>query len=306
MPVRIRHPPAPIVITAVAVAAAVTVVSAAGQSNAAVDLPGLLARIGERVEAYYARAQSTVYLETVRVQRMSRNFTPEPFTRVLAYELRVQRDATFDGSPPEPNVLRQLKTVNGRVPKQDREPSREPSRGASREAECFDPKETALDSLSFLLPHHQNESRFSYKGSGRLDGRAVAIVDYAPLSTAALEATWIDGCGSFDAPSRTTGRIWVDIAAGDVLRMDERVRGPIEIGIPEPQRQSNSSASVPFEYGETSIRYKTVAFTDPDETVLLPESVETLSVLSGPFLSTRITHRFSGYQRFVTAARVIQ
>ena len=299
MSVRIPHHAAPFVIAALAVAAALAVVSAADQPNAAADLPGLLARIGERVEAYYARAQSIVYLETVRVQRMSRNLTPEPFMRVLAYELRVQRDAaSVDGPPPEPNVLRQLKTVNGRVPK--------PNQERNPEAECFDPKETALDSLSFLLPHHQGESRFSYKGSARLNGRAIALVDYAPISTAPVSATWIDGCASFEAPAHTTGRIWIDTAAGDVVRIDERVRGPIEIEIPKPQRQSNSSVSVPFEFSEMSIRYKTVAFTDPDETVLLPESVESLSVVSGPFLSTRITHRFTGYQRFVTGGRVIQ
>ncbi len=299
MSVRIAHPAAPLVIAALAVAAALTLVSAAEQPNAAVDLPGLLARIGERVEAYYARAQSIVYLETVRVQRMSRNLTPEPFMRVLAYELRVQRDAApVDGPPPEPNVLRQLKTVNGRVPKPDRE--------RNAETECFDPKETALDSLSFLLPHHQGESRFSYKGIGRLNGRAVALVDYAPISTVSVDATWIDGCATFDAPAHTTGRIWIDTAVGDVLRIDERVRGPIEIEIPEPQRQPNSSGSVSFQYAERSIRYKTVAFTDPDETVLLPESTESVSVVNTPFLSTRITHRFTGYQRFVTGARVIQ
>jgi hypothetical protein len=288
-------------LTAVTVvtAAALAGVPAAGEQTVPVDLPGLLARIGDRVEAYYARAQSIVYLETVRVQRMSRNLTPEPFMRVLAYELRVQRDAAIvDGPPPEPNVLRQLKTVNGRVPK--------PNQERNPETECFDPKETALDSLSFLLPHHQGESRFSYKGGGRLNGRAVAIVDYAPVSTAPVSATWIDGCASFDAPSHTTGRIWIDTAAGDVVRIDERVRGPIEIEIPKPQRQSNSFVSVPFEFSETSIRYKTVAFSDPDETCLLPESVESLSVVSGPFLSTRITHTFTGYQRFVTGARVIQ
>jgi hypothetical protein len=226
---------------------------------------------------------------------MSHDLMPEPHVRVLVYELRVQREgATGDDPTPEANVLRQLKTINGRVPNPNGDP------------DCLDPTDIALDSLSFLLPHRQREYRFSYKGSGRSNGRGVAMLDYAPVSSAPVEATWRDGCASFDAPARTTGRVWIDTAAGDVLRIDERIRGPIDLEIPKPQRRPDSPIAIAFEHGETSIRYKAVTFTDPNEMILLPESIEDVSVVGGGFPSIRITHTFTGYQRFVTGARIVQ
>ena len=124
--------------------------------NVPVDLAGLLARVGDRVEAYYARAQSIICVETVHLQPMDYNFAPKPHVRRLVYELRVSREqATGTDAAPEANVLRQLRTVDGRPPKPNEEPG------------CLDPKPVSLDPLSFLLPQHQREYMFSYKGSGR-------------------------------------------------------------------------------------------------------------------------------------------
>ena len=95
-------------------------VSLAGESakEPAIDLEGLLARVGERVEAYYQRAQSIVCIETVQLLTMDMNFAPDPHTRRLVYELRVSWDKATDGdATPEANVLRQLKSIDGRPPK---------------------------------------------------------------------------------------------------------------------------------------------------------------------------------------------
>jgi hypothetical protein len=282
-------------LTSLIVASAALVVVSAAEPNVPVDLPGLLARIGERVEAYYARAQSIICVETVRVQRMNHNLVPEPHTRVLVYELRVSWDGSTDAdSVPEANVVRQLKTINGRVPKPNGDP------------DCLDPNDVSLDPLSFLLPHHQRDYKFSYKGSSRSNGRAVATLEYAPVSSGPVEATWRDGCVSVEAPARTTGRVWIDTASGDVLRIDEQMRGPIELEIPKPQRRADTPTWLTFERADSSIRYKAVAFTDPDEMVLLPESIENMSVARDEFASVRITHTFTGYQRFVTGARIVQ
>jgi hypothetical protein len=48
-----------------------------------------------------------------------------------------------------------------------------------------------------------------------------------------------------------------------------------------------------------------VAFTDPAEVLLLPESIDSYTVLRGGLQSTRRNQTFSGYQRFVTAGRVV-
>jgi hypothetical protein len=282
----------------VAALATASVASLGGQSAKAppIDLPGLLARVGERIEAYYQRAQSIVCTETVQLVTMDMGFTPDPHTRRLVYELRVSWDKAGDGDvTPEANVLRQLKSINGRPPKPGEEPG------------CLDPKPVSLDPLAFLLPHHQQEYKFTYKGVGRIgDGRTAAMVDYAPAGKPPPEITWNDSCVSINVPARTTGRVWIDRFAGDVLRIDETVMGPFDVEVPESQRRKGASPSLVLDRADSSIRYKLVTFTEPNEIVLLPESIEMMSVIRGsgaPRLRT--TQRFTGYQRFVTGGRVV-
>ena len=277
--------------------ATMSAVSIAGQSvSTPIDLPGLLARVGERVEAYYQRAQSVVCVETVQLLSMDRGFTPDAHTRRLVYELRVSWDKGADGDAmPEANVLRQLKTIDGRPPKPGEEPG------------CLDPKPVSLDPLSFLLPHHQREYTFTYKGIGKIgDGRTAAMVDYAPAGNPPPEITWRDSCVTIDVPARTTGRVWIDRFAGDVLRIDETVNGPFDIKVPESEQRKGAGPLLVLERADSSIRYKLVTFTEPNEVVLLPESIEMMSLIRGsgsPRLRT--TQRFSGYQRFVTGGRVV-
>jgi hypothetical protein len=48
-----------------------------------------------------------------------------------------------------------------------------------------------------------------------------------------------------------------------------------------------------------------VAFTDPHEVILLPESSDSVTVIRGGLQSVRRTERFSGYRRFLTGGRVV-
>ena len=282
----------------VAALATASVASLGGQPAKAppIDLAGLLARVGERIEAYYQRAQSIVCTETVQLVTMDMGFAPDPHTRRLVYELRVSWDKAGDGdATPEANVLRQLKSINGRPPKPGEEPG------------CLDPKPVSLDPLAFLLPHHQQEYKFTYKGVGRIgDGRTAAMIDYAPAGKPPPEITWKESCVEINVPARTTGRVWIDRFAGDVLRIDETMMGPFDIQVPESQRRKGASPTLVLDRADSSIRYKLVTFTEPNEIVLLPESIEMMSVIRGsgaPRLRT--TQRFTGYQRFVTGGRVV-
>ena len=61
-----------------------------------------------------------------------------------------------------------------------------------------------------------------------------------------------------------------------------------------------------IERAESSIRYKPVEFQDPEETLLLPASVDTLTVIGGGSTQrVRITQRFSDYRRFLTDSRIV-
>ena len=51
---------------------------------------------------------------------------------------------------------------------------------------------------------------------------------------------------------------------------------------------------------------KPVAFRDPEEVMLLPESIESLTVVRSGLQSTRRTETFSDYRRFLTDGRVVK
>ena len=56
---------------------------------------------------------------------------------------------------------------------------------------------------------------------------------------------------------------------------------------------------------DVTIRYRRVAFTDPAEWLLVPESIDSYNVLRGGLQSTRRNQTFSEYKRFITAGRVV-
>jgi hypothetical protein len=279
---------------AIATAGIVAVCAAAGPQPP-IDMSGLLKKVAERVGAYYSRAQSILCIETVRLQPLRSDLSPNGFARELVYELRVSWEGTVDAaSTPDASQLRQLRKVNGHAPRPNDEP------------ECLDPKPVSVDPLAFLLASHQREYVFSFKGNGRANSRPAAMVDFQPAESQPPEISWKDTCVSFSLPARTTGRVWIDAATGDVLRLDEKIHGPFELTPPREQRRDAAFQPLIFDWYDSTIRYKAVAFRNPDESVMLPESVETLTVFRGSGTSFRKTQTFRGYQRFVTDARLVK
>ena len=49
-----------------------------------------------------------------------------------------------------------------------------------------------------------------------------------------------------------------------------------------------------------------MAFNDPDEVLLLPESIDTLMIARGGLQSTRRSQIYSEYRRFVGTAKVVE
>jgi hypothetical protein len=55
-----------------------------------------------------------------------------------------------------------------------------------------------------------------------------------------------------------------------------------------------------------SIRYKPVAFADPDETLLLPASIDSVTVIRNSGVPRlRTTQTFANYRRYVTGGRLV-
>lgn len=258
-------------------------------------MAGILARIGEEVEQYFARAQSVVCQETVRLMPLGLDMMFDgSHARQLVYELRIGWDASPDDAP-DIKVMREIVTVDGRKPKPKDEPG------------CMDPKPVAAEPLTMLLPGRQHEYTFTYAGIGREADRPAVILDYKSRQKGKIEVTRNKDCISVDLPGYTQGRIWIDQSSAQVLRLDERLTGMVDFDVPPEKPRGRRESPMTLERADSSIRYKKVAFSEPEETLLLPASIESLTIFRNagtPRL--RKTQVFSNYRRFVTGGRIVQ
>ena len=90
-----------------------------------------------------------------------------------------------------------------------------------------------------------------------------------------------------------------------MLRLDRGVSGPVDVRVPARlQRRYNFGSYVTLDRDEVTMRFRPVTFTDPDEVLLLPEAIESITILRGGLQSNRRTETFNGYRRFLTEGRV--
>jgi hypothetical protein len=265
-------------------------------ASGAPDDEAVLRRVSAYVERYYARAQRVVAEEAVTIQPLRYDLTADGFARSLVNETRIEWDPTADGGRGSASAVRQLLRVGNRPARPTDEPG------------CTDPRPISPEPLAFLIPSRYGEFTFSHAGMGRVDRRVAVRLDYAPVTTTAPPVvTWRDECVSIDLPGRTRGRVWADPETGTVLRLDERIVGSVEIPVPRTQQKRGGRPTMTVERAESSIRYRLVTFDDPAETVMLPERIESLTIVrdsGSPRL--RITQVFRNYRRFLTASRVVE
>lgn len=269
---------------------------AAQSRRPAPDLEDTLLRVGSRIEEWYARAQRIISRETVWIQPLRADLMPGDVPRRLAFDLRVawEPERTGPRGIPEASVLREMLSINGRPARESTDPG------------CVDPKPVSPEPLGLLLPARQRDSEFSLAGTSRVDGRTAVMVDFRGRSTLPAEIQWTEQCVSVSVPGRSRGRIWIDAERYDVLRFDDRLIGQFEFDVPREFVRRGAAASMVIERAESSIRYKRVEFHDPPETLFLPASIDTVTVIRGRITQrTRITQRFTDHRRFLTDGRIL-
>ena len=260
----------------------------------------LLARVSERVAAFYKRAQRVICIETSTVQPIDFSYSSQGFARTVESELRVEAE---DDDAGEVKVVREVRKVNGRAPREKDKNDR---------AGCTDPTPLSTEPLAFLLPAHRSEYRFKSAGLGKDRNRPAFRIDFASVNRKSSpelieDKAGHDDCFDWSGDIASTGRIWVDANTYDVLRVERSLGGPVDVRVSlQIQRRHNLDRYVVIQREDTTVRYRTVAFSDPDEVLLLPESVESFVVVSGGLQSTRRSQIYSDYRRFVTAARVVE
>ena len=265
------------------------------------DLNTLIAQVGDRVAAYYQRAQRLICTEHSTVVPIGSDWSVQGFARTVESELRVELDGADGDGVPAARMTREIRRVNGREPRE---------RDKTHRSGCTDPTPLSPELLSFLLPGQRGDYRFTAVRDGRDLGRAALIIDFASAQRTSrpelIEDEYgHDDCFDWKGPVAITGRLWVDAGTHDVLRLERRVTGPTDIRVPLAlQRKYGFSPWLTIDRDDLTMRYKEVSFTDPDERVLLPASIESVTVLRSGLQSARRTQVFSDYRRFLTASRI--
>ena len=283
---------------------AVAALAGGGAAQSLTDLNGLLDRVSERIAEYYRRAQNVICTEKSTVQPIGHSFSPEGFARTVESELRIEPDAEDGDGSSDAKVVREIRKINGRAPRE---------RDKKDRSGCTDPNPLSPEPLAFLLPAHRSEYRFERAYFGKGKEQHTLIVDFtsAESKRRSLDVVeskkGIDDCYNMEGDVPEKGRIWIDPRTYQVLKVERRMLGPVDLRVSrELQNRRRLADQMMLERYDTTIRYKIVEFHDPDETLLLPESIDMLIVHRGGFESTRRSQTFSDYRRFVTGARLVK
>jgi hypothetical protein len=276
------------------------VVTATPNAQAQSNIDELLTRVADRIAEFYKRAQRVICIETSRVQPIDLSYSSRGFARIVESELRVEaEDRDVAG---EARVVRQVRKVNGRPPREKDNKERDG---------CTDPNPLSTEPLAFLLPAHRSEYQFKAAGFSKERNRPAVRIDFTSVNRKSNvelieDKQGHDDCFDWSGEIPARGRIWVDAESYDVLRVERSVGGPTSVRVPlRIQRRHHLEGYVVIMREDTTIRYRTVTFSDPDETLLLPESIESLSVVSGGLQSTRRSQIYSDYKRFIGDSRVV-
>jgi hypothetical protein len=270
--------------------------TAAAQQIGGAELNEALARTARRVEDYYARARTLVSTERVLIQPLGTDLLPTGLGRRLMYELRVEWEPPAAGQPDgDAQVVRRLLSVNGRPGLPNGDPG------------CIDPAPVSPEPLAIFRAAARHRYAFKWAGTSQTDGRASVMLDYRHAMPADPEIVWKDECVSIDVPAKTLGRAWLDSETGEVLRLDERFEGQFDVPVPWKHQRAGSPALMTIIRNDTSIRYRRFAFSDPDETLLLPATIDTVSIIrNSGSPRVRVTQTFSDYRRFTTDSRIVR
>jgi len=289
-----------VALLASALALALAATMAAG-AQAPLNVEELLVRVGGRVTEFYNRAKNVICIETSTVQAVDLNNSAVGFARTVESELRIEAES--GEIPGEATVMRTIRRVNGRVPRE---------RDKKDRAGCTDPSPVASEPLAFLLPAHRSEYQFRMVGVTKERNRPALLIDFVSVNRRSkpeliAAPSGHDDCFDWTGHIALRGRIWVDAGNYDVLRMERGVGGPVDVRVPVLiQRRHRLDNWVLIVRDDLTIRYKTVVFKDPEDVLLLPESINSFTVVRGGLQSTRRSQTFSDYKRFVTAGKVLR
>lgn len=268
-----------------------------GQKATAGDerLARILERVGERVEQYQAGLFHIAFTETLRHEELRKDMTPKKSEEFVFDTVVLREELSADGDDYYPRTVRRLKTVDGKPAK---------GRGGRQAAAGMN-----VSSLNFLLPKNRKLFEFSLEGEEKVEGRAAYRLRMLRPGEGEPRVEWrrrLVGM-SFRVSAPTVYTIWVDAENFDVLRLESRLAEPFEFDSPRAFGPFGPSRRLRYTTQDYAVRFRRVQFKDPEQTLLVPESAEWLTIIEGARKPrTRATLRFSGYRRFHSDVKVVE
>lgn len=259
-------------------------------------LPEILARVGQSVERYHTGLFGLAFVEVLRLEELREDMTPKR-SREYVFESVVLREALSQVEGDYyADVVRRLKSVDGRAPKKGDEAERDTLKAYG-------------DVLNFLLPGEQKLYEFSLDGEESLAGRAafrVVMLRHPDEREPSVE--WQGHSFRVHPPVRWT--FWADAESFDVLRVESHLEAPFEFESPRDigaLGRSGRTRKIRYARQDYAMSFRRVQLKDPDETRLVPDSSEWVTVIEGASRPrTRGTIRFSDYKRFRSGVKVIE
>ena len=165
--------------------------------------------------------------------------------------------------------------------------------------------------LAFVLSSHRGDYRFTVVRTAREHDRPALVIDFtSPRRGDPIlikDEFGHDDCFDWKGPLAVSGRLWVDAETHAVLRLERHLAGPTDVRVPPPlQRTFGFERWLTIDRDDLWIRFTEVTFTEPTEVLLLPESIESQTIIRSGLQSTRRRQVFSDYRRFLTEGRVIK
>jgi hypothetical protein len=272
----------------------------------AAQLNVLIKKIGERVKENLDSMFSVAFSESIRMQELKADMSAKGRQKHFFYEsILTNRPASANAANYQPVFIRTLKSINGK-------PIKGQTSVEVSKCEETNPQPTYEDPLAFLLPKNQSNYIFSYGGEANLEGREsiVLFVSEKPVSEP-LAVVEKDDCLFLSRPLQIKGKIWVDSKTYDVIQTQWEQAENFSTVLPKKTVKKGiipllrPAVTLSYDKQDFTIRFRRVKFENPDQTLLLPYSSESVWITKGMKLEGMRTEiEYTRYRTFKTNVEV--
>jgi hypothetical protein len=259
-------------------------------------LERILEKVGEGVARYQTGLFSIAFTETLRREELREDMTTKR-SKEYVFDTIVAREAlSADEEDYYPRPVRRLKAIDGKPSKK---------RKLGPEVNYF------VSSLGFLLPQNRDLFQFTFDGEVTEAGRKLYRIRMLSPGEGEPRVEWqrrVLGM-RFRVVAPLVYLIWVDAATFDVLRVESRLVAPFEFDSPRAFGFGRFGPSRHLKYAAQDylVRFRRQQFKDPEQTLLVPDSAEWVTVIEGASKPrTRVTLRLDNYQRFRSGVKIIE